>query len=88
MKLISEAGLMKTVTKLSKCDETLVKEFIVNIPEDCDDKKSQEFHKVFVRGKCVNFSLAIINQYLVRSEKEECELEVTDENVCRTITKN
>src|ERR1051325_3624090 len=70
-KLISEARLLKTVTKLSKCYETLVKEFIVNIREDCDDKKSQEFQKVFVRGKYVNFSPAIINKYLGRSEKEE-----------------
>ncbi|XP_050889543.1 uncharacterized protein LOC127094809 [Lathyrus oleraceus] len=49
--LIQEAGLMKTVTQLSKCYETLVKEFIVNVSDECADGKSREFRKVYVRGK-------------------------------------
>lgn len=54
--LIKEAGLMRTVSKFPKCYETLVKEFIVNVSEECGDGKSTEFRKVYVRGKCVNFS--------------------------------
>ncbi|XP_050877324.1 uncharacterized protein LOC127081081 [Lathyrus oleraceus] len=49
--LIQEAGLMKTVTQLSKCYEILVKEFIVNVSEEYVDGKSREFRKVYVRGK-------------------------------------
>ncbi|XP_050897823.1 uncharacterized protein LOC127104694 [Lathyrus oleraceus] len=56
MDLIQEAGLMKTVTQFSKCYEMLVKEFIVNLSEECADAKSKEFRKVYVRGKCVRKS--------------------------------
>ena len=61
MKLISYAGLMKTVTRFSNFYETLVKEFIVNILVDCADHKNEEYIKVFVRVKCVEFSPTIIN---------------------------
>ena len=43
---------------------------MVNIPSDCNDKMSQNYRKVFVRGKCVEFSLVVINRYLGRSEEE------------------
>ncbi|XP_050915995.1 uncharacterized protein LOC127131104 [Lathyrus oleraceus] len=43
--LIKEAGLMRTVSQLPKCYETLVKEFIVNLSEECADGKSTEFRK-------------------------------------------
>ncbi|XP_050908482.1 uncharacterized protein LOC127122136 [Lathyrus oleraceus] len=45
IELIKNAGLMKTVVTLPQCYEGLVKEFIVNIPEDIDDKNSREFCK-------------------------------------------
>ena len=83
MKLIKHAGLMKTVVGFIHCYEGLVKEFVVNIPADCDDKKSKEYRKVFVRGKCVEFSPAVINRYLGRSEEEQPEVEVTDNQVCK-----
>jgi hypothetical protein len=62
--LIEKAGLMKTVSGLGSCYEKLFKEFIVNIAEDCDNPLSKEYHQVFVRGKCVEFSHAIINMFL------------------------
>jgi len=43
MKLIKEVGLMKTVCNLGDCYEKLVKEFLVNIPNDCDNPLSREF---------------------------------------------
>ncbi|XP_058765161.1 uncharacterized protein LOC131638612 [Vicia villosa] len=52
MDLIHEAGLMKTVVHLPKCYEILVKKFIVNLSEDCADRKLKDFRKVYVRGKC------------------------------------
>ncbi|XP_050897773.1 uncharacterized protein LOC127104638 [Lathyrus oleraceus] len=76
MDLIQEAGLMKTVTQFSKCYEMLVKEFIVNLYEECAYGKSKEFRKVYVRGKCVNFSPSVINKYLGRPDEAQPELEV------------
>ncbi|PNX59795.1 putative envelope-like protein, partial [Trifolium pratense] len=35
--LIEEAGLIKTVSELGKCYDKLTREFLVNIPADCDD---------------------------------------------------
>ncbi|XP_050889827.1 uncharacterized protein LOC127095135 [Lathyrus oleraceus] len=76
MDLIQEAGLMKTVTQFSKCYEMLVKEFIVNLSGEYVDGKSKEFKKVYVRGKCVNFSPSVINKYLGRLDEAQPELEV------------
>ncbi|XP_050876128.1 uncharacterized protein LOC127079804 [Lathyrus oleraceus] len=76
MGLIQEAGLMKTVTQFSKCYEMLVKEFIVNLSEECVDGKSKEFRKVYVRDKCVNFSPSVINKYLGRPDVAQPELEI------------
>ncbi|XP_058784437.1 uncharacterized protein LOC131659240 [Vicia villosa] len=86
MNLIHEAGLMKTVTQFSKCYEVLVKEFIVNLHEDCGNKKAKEYLKVFVRGKCVNFSPTVINKFLKRSNEAQPELEVSDNQMCKVIT--
>jgi hypothetical protein len=86
MNLIKTAGLMKTVAGLSQCYEGLVKEFVVNIPEDIVDKNNKEFCKVFVRGKCITFSPTVINKFLGRGIEGACELEATDNEVCREIT--
>ncbi|XP_050908348.1 uncharacterized protein LOC127121971 [Lathyrus oleraceus] len=45
IELIKNVGLMKTVVTLPQCYKGLVKEFIVNIPEDIYDKNSREFCK-------------------------------------------
>ncbi|XP_050916065.1 uncharacterized protein LOC127131174 [Lathyrus oleraceus] len=85
---IQEVGLMKTMTQFSKCYEMLVKEFIVNLSEECADGKSKEFRKVHVRGKCVNFSPSMINKYLGRPDVAQPELEVIDNKICQVITAN
>ncbi|PNX83007.1 envelope-like protein, partial [Trifolium pratense] len=81
MSLIEEAGLIKTVSELGKCYEKLTREFLVNIPTDCDNPLSPEYLKVFVRGKCVEFSPAIINQHLCRCVDPAPELEVSINDV-------
>ncbi|XP_050888960.1 uncharacterized protein LOC127094140 [Lathyrus oleraceus] len=88
MDLIQEVGLMKIVTQFSKCYEMLVKEFMVNVSEECADGKSKEFRKVYVRGKCVHFSPSVINMYLGRPDVAQPELEVTDNKICQVITAN
>jgi hypothetical protein len=47
--LIKEAGPWKIVGKIGPCYEKLVKDFLVNIHEGCDNPYSQEYHKVYVR---------------------------------------
>ncbi|XP_058774427.1 uncharacterized protein LOC131648712 [Vicia villosa] len=85
MNLIHKAGLMKTVTHLSKCYEILVKEFIVNFHKKYDNKEAEEYLKVFVRGKCINFSPTVINKFLERSNQAQPELEVSDNQMCKEI---
>jgi hypothetical protein len=45
MKVIKHAGLMKTLSGLDKCYEKLVKEFLVNIPADCDNPLSKNIKR-------------------------------------------
>jgi len=78
MEFIKEAGLMKTVCNLGDCYEKLVKEFLVNSSDDCEDPLSREFQKVFVRGEWVNFSPNIINKYHGVEEIDIPKLKVTD----------
>ncbi|XP_058782378.1 uncharacterized protein LOC131656783 [Vicia villosa] len=86
LELIQEAELLKTVCSLPKCYEKLVKEFVVNLSEDCGNNRSVDYRKVFVRGKCVSFSSSLINKFLRRTDEAQTELEVTDNQVCQVIT--
>ncbi|XP_045791226.1 uncharacterized protein LOC123885934 [Trifolium pratense] len=83
---IKEAGLLKTVGDFSPCYELLVKEFLVNIPEKCDNPLSKDYHKVYVRGKCIKFSPTVINNYLGRFVEPKAELEVANDVVISEIT--
>ncbi|XP_050878184.1 uncharacterized protein LOC127082001 [Lathyrus oleraceus] len=51
--MIQEVRLMKTVTGFGKCYEMLVKEFIVNISKECDNKRRKEFRKLEITAKQV-----------------------------------
>jgi hypothetical protein len=88
IELLVQAGLMKTVSGLSNCYAKLVKEFIVNIAEDCDNPLSNDYQKVYVRNKCVEFSPIIINRFLGRQEDGYSAVDVTNNEVCKTITAN
>ncbi|KAL5180766.1 hypothetical protein HKD37_01G001833 [Glycine soja] len=86
MDLIKAAGLLKTVTKLGDCYESLVREFIVNIPSDITNRKSDEYQKVFVRGKCIRFSPAAINKYLGRPTEGVVDIAVSEHQIAKEIT--
>jgi len=86
--MIKEVGLLRTVCNLWNCYEKFVKEFLVNISEECDNPLSQEYQKVYVRGECVNFSPNIINIFLGIEEEGVAKLKVTDNQICREITAN
>ncbi|XP_050916458.1 uncharacterized protein LOC127131589 [Lathyrus oleraceus] len=79
VELIEAAGLMKTVTHFGPCYESLVNEFMVTIPDGCDDTKSADYGKVYVRGNVVRFSPAVINKFIGRTGVPQAELEVTDD---------
>ncbi|XP_057443795.1 uncharacterized protein LOC130735945 [Lotus japonicus] len=86
MEVVSTAGLLKTVKDLGRCFDKLVREFIVNIPADCDDASSTEYRKVFVRGKCINFSPEVINEFLGRSPVVVAQGEPDLNRVATTLT--
>ncbi|CAJ2645642.1 unnamed protein product [Trifolium pratense] len=66
--VLTHAGLMRKMTDLGDCFDMLVREFVVNVADNCDDLKNPEYMEVFVRGRCVHFSPSIINKFLGRSE--------------------
>ncbi|XP_057452148.1 uncharacterized protein LOC130743954 [Lotus japonicus] len=86
MDLLADAGLMKTVKDIGRCFSQLVREFIVNIPTDCDDESSSEFRKVYVRGKCVNFSPEVVNEFLGRSPVAGTDEEPELNRIAKTLT--
>ena len=86
MDLIDKTGLRKSVGGFGECYEKLVKEFIVNIPKDCVSPMSKEFKKVFVCGKCLEFSPEVINRFLGRNEEACVKFEVTNNQICKEIT--
>jgi len=88
MEYIKEACLIKTLCNLGECYEQLIKEFLVNILDDCDSPISSEHQKVFVRGEWVNFSPTVINKFLGVEEINIPKLEVTDDQMCNEITAN
>ena len=81
MDLIKNAGLMKTVVKFTKCYENMVKEFIVNLSNECADGRSADFESVYVRGRRVKFSPSEINKFLGRTNEDCPDLEDTDNEV-------
>jgi hypothetical protein len=88
VKLIKNAGLEKTVSNVGDCYEKLVKEFLVNIPADCDDPASNDYQIVYVKGRKVKFSATIISRYLGINEIDCVDAEISDNQVCKVITAN
>jgi hypothetical protein len=86
--LIKNAGLESTVTNLGSCYENLVKEFLVNIPDDCDNPMSSDYHVVYVRGKKQKFSPTTINKFLGINENQCADTELNYNQVCKVITAN
>lgn len=59
---------MKTVTELGPYYTKLVPKFIVNLFVNVENKQSQQYIRVFVRGRCIKFSPKVINAYVGRSK--------------------
>ncbi|XP_057443979.1 uncharacterized protein LOC130736150 [Lotus japonicus] len=84
--LIEKTGLMKTILKVGRCYEKLVREFLVNLSVKVGLPESIEFRKVFVRAKCVEFSPAVINEALGRSAVEFVDEELSLDVIAKEIT--
>ena len=83
IELIKFVGLLKIVTHCGPSYENLVKEFVVTIHDGCDDTKSADYGKVYVRGNVVTFSPVMINTFLGKPDEPQAELEVTNDQVCK-----
>lgn len=66
---IAAAGMMKTVTGIGRCYEKLIKEFIVNVTPEVNVEGHSDYHKVFVRGRAIEFSPSFINRFLGREDR-------------------
>ncbi|MCI21344.1 envelope-like protein, partial [Trifolium medium] len=86
MDLLKSAELMKTITEIGRCFEKLVREFIVNITEDCNNEGSNDYHKVYVRGKRINFSNTIVNEFLGRNKDAESNKVPSIDKIVQEIT--
>ncbi|XP_057444115.1 uncharacterized protein LOC130736292 [Lotus japonicus] len=84
--LIEKAGLMKTILKVGRCYEKLVREFLVNLSVEVGLPESIEFTKVLVRAKCVEFSPAVIKKALGRSVVEFVDEELSLDVIAKEIT--
>ncbi|KAH1206111.1 hypothetical protein GmHk_16G046651 [Glycine max] len=49
-------------------------------------KKSDDYQRVFVRGKCVRFSPAVINKYLGRPTDGVMDIDVSEHQIAKEIT--
>ncbi|XP_050895698.1 uncharacterized protein LOC127102360 [Lathyrus oleraceus] len=58
----------------------------VEVKEVMDLIKNVGLMKTVARGKCITFSPTVINKFLGRGIEGACELEATDNEVCREIT--
>ncbi|XP_057446843.1 uncharacterized protein LOC130738726 [Lotus japonicus] len=84
--LIEKAELMKTILKVGRRYERLVKEFLVNLSVEVGLPESFEFRNVYVRAKCVEFSPAVINKALGRSVVEFVDEELSLDVIVKELT--
>ena len=77
---------MKTVLGVGKCYERLVIEFMVNLTEECAEEGSDNYHKVLLREKNIDFSPTTINKILGRSAEAESKKNLSMDKVAEEIT--
>jgi hypothetical protein len=84
--LLEEVKLMKTVLGVGKCHERLVREFVVNLSEECAEEGSDDYHKVHMRGRTIDFSPTVINKFLERSTESESNKILSMDKIAEEIT--
>ncbi|XP_019158570.1 PREDICTED: uncharacterized protein LOC109155341 [Ipomoea nil] len=83
--LLSEVGLMKTITFICPYSKILTYEFFCNLNEEIDNLSRTRCMQIFIRGKWYVFGPDVINEYYgLKAVDEE---EITDwDLVARTLT--
>jgi hypothetical protein len=84
--LLEDAKLMKIVLGVGKCHERLVREFVVNLSEECAEEGSDDYHKVHMRGRTIDFSPTVINKFLERSTESESNKILSMDKIAEEIT--
>jgi hypothetical protein len=59
--LLEKAKVMKTVMGVGRFYEKLVREFITNLTKECIEEGSDDYHKVQLREKNIDFSPTNLN---------------------------
>ncbi|KAK2444107.1 hypothetical protein QL285_015160 [Trifolium repens] len=77
---------MKTVLGVGKCYERLVREFVVNLTEECAEEGSDDYRKVHMRGRTIDFSSTVINELLERSTESESNKIISMDKIAEEIT--
>ncbi|XP_019178987.1 PREDICTED: uncharacterized protein LOC109174177 [Ipomoea nil] len=84
--LLSEVGLLKTVTSVCCYSKLLTYEFYYNLNEEVDNLTSERCMQIFIRGKWYVFGPDMINQYYGLKTVEEDEISDWD-LVAKTLTR-
>ncbi|KAK2369565.1 hypothetical protein QL285_082691 [Trifolium repens] len=84
--LLEEAKVVKTVMGVGRCYEKLVREFITNLTEECTKEESDDYHKVQLREKNIDFSPTTINKFLGRSVEAESNKILSMDKITEEIT--
>ncbi|XP_057443264.1 uncharacterized protein LOC130735203 [Lotus japonicus] len=77
---------VKMVEKVMEALERDEVEAVAEVEEEDNDEVSEEYRKVFVRGRCVNFSPIVVNEFLGRSTEAVIEGEPYLHEVARVLT--
>ncbi|TYK29236.1 uncharacterized protein E5676_scaffold1228G00270 [Cucumis melo var. makuwa] len=72
MNLIHKAGLKKTISNVGPFYPQLIREFIVNLPDEFNDPSSADYHTVHIRGFKFVISPAVINGFLGNTVDIDC----------------
>ena len=64
MNLIAKAGLSKTISDVGSFYPQLIREFVVNLPNDFNDPSSPDYQTVHIRGFKFSITPAVINGFL------------------------
>ncbi|KAA0053607.1 uncharacterized protein E5676_scaffold522G001310 [Cucumis melo var. makuwa] len=72
MNLIHKAGLEKTISNVSSFYPQLIREFIVNLPDDFNDPSSADYQIVHIRGFKFVISPSVINGFLGNTVDIDC----------------
>ncbi|XP_008465605.1 uncharacterized protein LOC103503245 [Cucumis melo] len=85
MDFIHKAGLKKTISNVGPFYPQLIKEFIVNLPDEFNDPSSDDYQSVHIRGFKFVVSSAVINGFLGNTVDIDCSPSCPTTEVLATV---